>query len=735
MAIDKFKEVVDRRGYLVAKEDRQIFEKEIKKSYFGLGNSDMIEFVLYDSNDNQLPQGDDAKLVRYIHVSDSNFSEYFIKSDDTPNRKQINEAPEFLIDLEKLINDAGYSNGIFKTQVTLLNRRVGSDEVLSDKLWIHEISPSRTEIRLLPIKNQSPRDLIKRYNLFTDGGNFRDDTIYYANRFIEGIDVQRLLEDFLKLKGTVKSGNVYKKLIEKEFGIDFEDLLQNIRKEFINSMKYFISDREWDVRKSTYGRELPNDLVELSVSLIIRTAESCFLNAVNKYLPSRDIQEENELSKDQQVSLDRVKQILKSASSNIKIKSTVPDEVSGIVRGCTDKNAMNYNPMAKENDGSCTYSANIVEAIVVEGCMDKSALNYNKYATKSDGSCKYKSKVIPDPIEIDTEEDIIPPPPPPVQEVTETWYVWSNTGGISYKDINDRNLQARGKEYDKFVISRQKNVAPTLTGDVRKVPKVKVIPPKVYSYMVENCSTTMGGKRYFPKPTIKEPYFRGSGRPYDGANFYQQDMVDDFEYIGEIKGSTLSFTYNDAVGNVKTSSNLRPKERVLVCAQEGTVSNLPGLKVQKLGNCGETSLPPLPKPPAKIKGCTDPLAENYNSAATLDNNTCTYKPVPIIPIKPIVVPKPNPLPIPPEEPLDTPPDDFVLPTAVVIPEPAPTPPPPTPSPSYGGGGGGISNEYGGLGYGNDMGMGIEFGGGRNNNPFTNTNSVFAMADSFNSRFR
>ena len=81
MAIDKFKEVVDRRGYLVAKEDRQIFEKEIKKSYFGLGNSDMIEFVLYDSNDNQLPQGDDAKLVRYIHVSDSNFSEYFIKSD------------------------------------------------------------------------------------------------------------------------------------------------------------------------------------------------------------------------------------------------------------------------------------------------------------------------------------------------------------------------------------------------------------------------------------------------------------------------------------------------------------------------------------------------------------------------------------------------------------------------------------------------------------------------------
>jgi hypothetical protein len=715
MAIDKFKEVVDRRGYLVAKEDRQIFEKEIKKSYFGLGNSDMIEFVLYDSNDNQLPQGDDAKLVRYIHISDSNFSEYFIKSDDSPNRQQINEAPEFLIDLEKLINDAGYSNGIFKTQVTLLNRRIGSEEVLSDKLWIHEISPSRTEIRLLPIKNQSPKDLIKRYNLFTEDGNFRDDTIYYASRFIEGIDVQRLLEDFLKLKGTIASGIGYKKLVEKEFGIDFEQLLQNIRKEFINSMRYFISDREWDVRKSTYGNPLSKEIVELSVSLIIKTAESCFLNSVNKYLPTRDIQEENELSKEQQVSLDRVKSILKSASSNQPIKSTVPDEIVGIVRGCTDKNAMNYNPMAKENDGSCKYSGQIVEAIVVEGCTDASALNYNKYATKSDGSCKYKSKVIPDPIEIDSVEDIIPPPPPPVQEVNETWYVWSKTGGISYKDINDRNLQAKGKEYDKFEISRAKNAEPILTGDVRKVPKIKVIPPKVYSYMVENCSTTTsGGKRYFPKPTLKEPYFRGNGK--NRQEFYEQDMVDDFEYIAEIKGSTLSFTYNDAVGNVKTSSNLRPKERVLVCAQEGTVSNLPGLKIQKLGNCGETTLPPLPKPPAKVRGCTDPLAINYNSSATLDNNTCKYKIVPILPIEPIFIPNPKPIPIPPSEPIETPFVDFVIPDIIIPEPPTPTPPRPTPPIVSSGGGGGGYSEY----FGDAIGIGI---GGEMNNPFTRTQSV------------
>ena len=53
MALETFKEIVERKGYLVNKEDRKIFEKEIKKSNFGMGYSDMIEFILYDSNDNQ----------------------------------------------------------------------------------------------------------------------------------------------------------------------------------------------------------------------------------------------------------------------------------------------------------------------------------------------------------------------------------------------------------------------------------------------------------------------------------------------------------------------------------------------------------------------------------------------------------------------------------------------------------------------------------------------------------
>jgi hypothetical protein len=52
------------------------------------------------------------------------------------------------------------------------------------------------------------------------------------------------------------------------------------------------------------------------------------------------------------------------------------------VEGCMDTQALNYNPEATENDGSCEYN-------VVEGCMDTIALNYNSYATVDDGSCEY----------------------------------------------------------------------------------------------------------------------------------------------------------------------------------------------------------------------------------------------------------------------------------------------------------------------------------------------------------
>ena len=56
-----------------------------------------------------------------------------------------------------------------------------------------------------------------------------------------------------------------------------------------------------------------------------------------------------------------------------------PRDTADVVRiGCTDATFPNYDPLASEDDGSCSD---------VSGCTDASADNYNPDATADDGSC------------------------------------------------------------------------------------------------------------------------------------------------------------------------------------------------------------------------------------------------------------------------------------------------------------------------------------------------------------
>jgi len=145
MAIKTFKDIIDYKGYRINSKDRKIFEEGNLQTFFGFGESDAIEFIVYDVNDNQLPQIND-ELVRYVPMTTQNIKDYFLVAEGTLFQK--NQFPsEYFVDAERLLREAGYDNGIFKTQITLLNKRVGSEKN-QDKLWISEISPSRTEIYL-----------------------------------------------------------------------------------------------------------------------------------------------------------------------------------------------------------------------------------------------------------------------------------------------------------------------------------------------------------------------------------------------------------------------------------------------------------------------------------------------------------------------------------------------------------------------------------------------------------
>lgn len=77
---------------------------------------------------------------------------------------------------------------------------------------------------------------------------------------------------------------------------------------------------------------------------------------------------------------------------------------SGVVYGCTDPNACNYDPDATYNDNSCTYPSacydcdgdlidddgnGVCDQEEIPGCTDELATNYDPEATFNDGSCIY----------------------------------------------------------------------------------------------------------------------------------------------------------------------------------------------------------------------------------------------------------------------------------------------------------------------------------------------------------
>ena len=64
------------------------------------------------------------------------------------------------------------------------------------------------------------------------------------------------------------------------------------------------------------------------------------------------------------------------------------DGTEGVILGCTDPTALNYNPNATQDDGSCLFNP---PPQPIYGCTDPTATNYEQDATIDDGSCVYPS--------------------------------------------------------------------------------------------------------------------------------------------------------------------------------------------------------------------------------------------------------------------------------------------------------------------------------------------------------
>jgi hypothetical protein len=312
MAIQNIKEIINNRGYVINPNDRKIFEEGDLQSFFGFSENDAIEFIVYDVNNNQLPQLD-GKLVRYIKLTNENINDYFLVPNGTTfQRYQLPK--EYFIDIERLMSEAGYTNGIFKTQVTLINKRAGSEKQY-DKLWIQEISPSRTEVRLFPLKEgvELSPELKIRFDAFVNDREFREDTIAYLFEFIENIKPIEI-STFLKSKySTFWLDNLV-----NEFKIaSFELFVTTIYEKFVQSCLYEFTNRVSDLTNLNYGKpKSTKPPIILSKELVLSICNKILVETINYYLPRQDNRNQTNTIADFSPSVDEVGEILQSKTSD-----------------------------------------------------------------------------------------------------------------------------------------------------------------------------------------------------------------------------------------------------------------------------------------------------------------------------------------------------------------------------------------------------------------------------------
>ena len=237
----------ENEGQFLQTDDLFIISKSEKETTdFGNTKYDVMEVSVYDINNNLLPQ-----------ISGNNVA--YIKGDDIKNYMyQITNKvglKELAIDVERLINDIGYNNGILKVNINFVRYKVGSENEL-EKVWIEEISPSREEIRILPLKTKFENTNKKTKKQFKDLQSLNKEFKYYKNAFLKSIDsFQETFLDKIDTALETKYGKDFFSVLKKDFGLsEFTNIRTKIFTDFKTSIEYYLTNKYYDIGQSTFGK-------------------------------------------------------------------------------------------------------------------------------------------------------------------------------------------------------------------------------------------------------------------------------------------------------------------------------------------------------------------------------------------------------------------------------------------------------------------------------------------------
>jgi hypothetical protein len=308
--IEKINQELEQTAQLITPADLNIFKTSAKSvDDFGLSKNDAIEFRLYDISNNLLEQTNGVK-VRYIHKDE--LSKYLRDSLDTTTGEKI-----FEIDVEKLVFEAGYGNGEFRVSFAFVKNYVGNENK-KKRVWIHEVSPSRTEIRVLPLlgsDNQINADLEDRYYSFMDNVLELRQSYKEIQSFLDKIElnISTLIDDYF----ITQFGPKYIEVINNDFVFGGPDGYTNFKnKVYVNFRESVINEingKQFRLGSVDYGQQITNridlddfvstaefrliienrlqDSVEYNIERLPKKIYSLlFKEVIGEYRPSKELQ-------------------------------------------------------------------------------------------------------------------------------------------------------------------------------------------------------------------------------------------------------------------------------------------------------------------------------------------------------------------------------------------------------------------------------------------------------------
>jgi hypothetical protein len=235
-------------GQFIQADDLFIVSKnEIEEADFGECRYDVMEVSIYDVNNVLLPNKTGNK-VAYIKTGD--IKNYMYNVTNTVGQKEL------AIDAEKLLNDLGFTNGILKINMNFVRYRVGSENDL-ERVWIHEISPSREEIRIIPLKTKDVKINEKTTKEFNNLSNLRKDFKYYKKNILDSLNsFENTFLESIDTSLTSKFGNDFFNILKKDFGLSrFDNFRKKIYDDFKTSVTHYLNNRNYNIKESNFGQK------------------------------------------------------------------------------------------------------------------------------------------------------------------------------------------------------------------------------------------------------------------------------------------------------------------------------------------------------------------------------------------------------------------------------------------------------------------------------------------------